>query len=297
MISNTERRRKPLLLTTKTPPPSIFTLTDALKSQHLRSSTIMAINDPEHREEEEAAADDEDIGARVAPIARLEAIEVINGVKILEIANTGMATISPSSPPSSPFITITGNLTTHRLINCAVRSNCGKCVSRFRSGVIVTMSMEKKNEEEVWIWTENKQVMTAAIEKAIALINPIFIEDKSLFDNKAKLVATISEISSPQELEQLQSAYEHADNIIVDLLDWQVIPAENIVAAFHGTHKTVFAISKGLSESQIFLETVDGVSKIKDGYNPATWMLEVSTSAQELTLGGDISYEQFLRDR
>ncbi|CAH1422132.1 unnamed protein product [Lactuca virosa] len=78
MIPNTERRRKRLLLTTKTPPPSIFTLTDALRSQHLRSSTIMAINDPEHREEE-AAADDEDTGAQVAPIVRLEAIEVING--------------------------------------------------------------------------------------------------------------------------------------------------------------------------------------------------------------------------
>ncbi|CAH1422133.1 unnamed protein product [Lactuca virosa] len=152
-----------------------------------------------------------------------------------------MATLSPSSPPSSPFITITGNLTTRRLIHCAVRSNCGKRISRFRSGVIVTMSMEKKKKKEVWIWTENKQVMTAAVERgwttfifssihrqlatdwsSIALINPIFIEDKSLFDNKAKLVATISEISSPQELEQLQSAYEHADNIIVDLLDWQV---------------------------------------------------------------------------
>ncbi|CAH1422134.1 unnamed protein product [Lactuca virosa] len=151
-----------------------------------------------------------------------------------------MATLSPSSPPSSPFITITGNLTTRRLIHCAVRSNCGKRISRFRSGVIVTMSMEKKKKKEVWIWTENKQVMTAAVERgwttfifssihrqlatdwsSIALINPIFIEDKSLFDNKAKLVATISEISSPQELEQLQSAYEHADNIIVDLLDWQ----------------------------------------------------------------------------
>nr|KAJ0186430.1 hypothetical protein LSAT_V11C900474330 [Lactuca sativa] len=155
---------------------------------------------------------------------------------------------------------------TRRLINCAVRSNCGKHISRFRSGVIVTMSMEKKKEEEVWIWTENKQVMTTTVERgwttfifssihsqlatdwsSIALINPIFIEDKSLFDNKDKLVSTISEISSPQELEQLQSAYEHADNIIVDLLDWQVIPAENIVAAFHGTHKIVFAISKGLS--------------------------------------------------
>ena len=39
----------------------------------------MAINDPEHIEKEEAAVDKEDIGAQVAPIVRLEAIEVING--------------------------------------------------------------------------------------------------------------------------------------------------------------------------------------------------------------------------
>ncbi|CAH1439115.1 unnamed protein product [Lactuca virosa] len=41
----------------------------------------MAINDPENREEEEeaAAAEDEDTGAQVAPIVRLEAVEVING--------------------------------------------------------------------------------------------------------------------------------------------------------------------------------------------------------------------------
>ncbi|XP_061365064.1 pleiotropic drug resistance protein 1-like isoform X2 [Gastrolobium bilobum] len=36
-----------------------------------------------------------------------------------------------------------------------------------------------------------------------------------------------------------------------------------------------------------YFESIDGVSKIKDGYNPATWMLEVTTSAQELTLGVD----------
>ncbi|CAI9261240.1 unnamed protein product [Lactuca saligna] len=38
-----------------------------------------------------------------------------------------------------------------------------------------------------------------------------------------------------------------------------------------------------------YFEAIDGVSKIKDGYNPATWMLEVSTSAQELTLGVDFT--------
>jgi hypothetical protein len=38
-----------------------------------------------------------------------------------------------------------------------------------------------------------------------------------------------------------------------------------------------------------FFQGIEGVSKITDGYNPATWMLEVSSSAQELTLGVDFA--------
>lgn len=38
-----------------------------------------------------------------------------------------------------------------------------------------------------------------------------------------------------------------------------------------------------------YFEEVPGVPKIKDGYNPATWMLEVSTSAQEVLLGVDFA--------
>ncbi|MED6136244.1 transcription factor [Stylosanthes scabra] len=38
---------------------------------------------------------------------------------------------------------------------------------------------------------------------------------------------------------------------------------------------------------EAFDESIDGVSKIKDGYNPATWMLEVTSPAQELNLGVD----------
>ncbi|KAK4252850.1 hypothetical protein QN277_010993 [Acacia crassicarpa] len=38
-----------------------------------------------------------------------------------------------------------------------------------------------------------------------------------------------------------------------------------------------------------YFESIDGVSKIKDGYNPATWMLEVTTSAQEVALGVDFT--------
>lgn len=38
-----------------------------------------------------------------------------------------------------------------------------------------------------------------------------------------------------------------------------------------------------------YFEGIEGVSKIKDGYNPATWMLEVTTLAQEGILGVDFS--------
>ncbi|KAK4487758.1 hypothetical protein RD792_005567 [Penstemon davidsonii] len=38
-----------------------------------------------------------------------------------------------------------------------------------------------------------------------------------------------------------------------------------------------------------YFEAVEGVNKIKDGYNPATWMLEVTTSGQELVLGFDFA--------
>ncbi|KAK4395285.1 Pleiotropic drug resistance protein 1 [Sesamum angolense] len=38
-----------------------------------------------------------------------------------------------------------------------------------------------------------------------------------------------------------------------------------------------------------YFEGIPGVSKITDGYNPATWMLEVTASAQEMALGIDFA--------
>ncbi|KAL0354743.1 UNVERIFIED_CONTAM: Pleiotropic drug resistance protein 1 [Sesamum radiatum] len=38
-----------------------------------------------------------------------------------------------------------------------------------------------------------------------------------------------------------------------------------------------------------YFEGIQGVPKIRDGYNPATWMLEVTSSAQEMMLGVDFA--------
>jgi hypothetical protein len=37
------------------------------------------------------------------------------------------------------------------------------------------------------------------------------------------------------------------------------------------------------------MKGIQGVSKIKDGYNPATWMLEVTNSSKEVELGIDFA--------
>lgn len=34
-----------------------------------------------------------------------------------------------------------------------------------------------------------------------------------------------------------------------------------------------------------YTQGIDGISKIKDGYNPATWMLDITSTAQEAALG------------
>lgn len=57
---------------------------------------------------------------------------------------------------------------------------------------------------------------------AIALLRPLFIEEGGLFDDDCKKVATFIEVSSPEKLENLQSLNDQTENIVVNLLDWQV---------------------------------------------------------------------------
>ncbi|KAH8483713.1 hypothetical protein H0E87_028215 [Populus deltoides] len=159
-----------------------------------------------------------------------------------------------------------------------LRYSC--CVTTCSSSTSVfTMSSSGGSYEKskrVWIWTESKQVMTAAVERgwntfiflsnhrqlaidwsSFSFINPLFIEEGEVLDGENERVATIFEVSTPQELQQLQPENGQAENVIINLLDWQIIPAENIVAAFQGSQKTVLAISKTHSEAQIFLEALE----------------------------------------
>ncbi|KAK9682414.1 hypothetical protein RND81_10G072400 [Saponaria officinalis] len=127
----------------------------------------------------------------------------------------------------------------------------------------------------VWIWTESKQVMTTAVERgwdtfifdsnfaelakewsSIALINPLYIKDGVLLDTESRRVASLFEVSSSQQIDQIL-LMDELENAVIRLLDWQVIPAENIIAAFQGKSKRVFAVAETASDAQIFLETLE----------------------------------------
>ncbi|KAG4400326.1 hypothetical protein GLYMA_07G033500v4 [Glycine max] len=67
-------------------------------------------------------------------------------------------------------------------------------------------------------------------------------------------------------------------------------PSIDIFEAFDergGQEIYVGPLGRHSSQMIKYFESIEGVGKIKDGYNPATWMLEVTTPAQELNLGVD----------
>ncbi|XP_019451241.1 PREDICTED: uncharacterized protein LOC109353426 [Lupinus angustifolius] len=135
---------------------------------------------------------------------------------------------------------------------------------------------KREYTKRVWIWTQNQHVMTSAVERgwntfifpshlqhlahhwsSIAVICPLFVDEGEIMDGENKRVATIFDVSTPEELERLRPEDVQAENVVVNLRDWQVIPAENIIAAFHNSQKTVFSISSNTSEAQIFLEALE----------------------------------------
>lgn len=144
---------------------------------------------------------------------------------------------------------------------------------RMRASAAAAAPAEPK--KTVWVWTESRQVMTAAVERgwstflfgskdlgkdwsSTARINPLFIDGPEIFNGESQKVAVISQVSSPSELDLVQPDNAEAENIVIDFRGgWQVIPAENIVAAFQGCKGTVLAVSTNSTEAQVFLEALE----------------------------------------
>ncbi|KAJ4750558.1 3-dehydroquinate synthase [Rhynchospora pubera] len=139
------------------------------------------------------------------------------------------------------------------------------------------MRDKKDKLKMVWVWTENKEVFCASVERgwntflfhpknrqlandwsSIATIQPLFLEGSHVIDEQQKEVAIFYNVSSPQDLQTLKPEEIEADSLIISFQgEWQVIPAENIVAAFQGFRGAVLAVSTSSTDAQVFLEALE----------------------------------------
>lgn len=57
---------------------------------------------------------------------------------------------------------------------------------------------------------------------ALALINPLFVEEGDILDVENTRVAMVRKVLSPEDVQKLQPESEPAQIVVVDFVDWQV---------------------------------------------------------------------------
>ncbi|XLT07586.1 hypothetical protein HN51_053379 [Arachis hypogaea] len=106
-------------------------------------------------------------------------------------------------------------------------------------------------------------------------INGLSIEQRKRLTIAVELVANPSIIFMDEPTSGLDA---RAAAIVMRTIRNIVDTGRTILCTIHQPNIDIF---------EAFDESIDGVTKIKDGHNPATWMLEATSSAKELNLGVD----------
>ncbi|PHT66445.1 hypothetical protein T459_30870 [Capsicum annuum] len=113
--------------------------------------------------------------------------------------------------------------------------------------------------------------------KAQNWVNGLSTEQQKRLNIAVELVANPSIIFVDEPTSGLNA---RAAAIVMRTVRNTIDTGRTVVCTIHQPSINIF---------EAFDESMPGVSKVKDGYNPATWMLEVTTSAQEMMLGVDFA--------
>ncbi|KAF3326392.1 3-dehydroquinate synthase [Carex littledalei] len=127
-------------------------------------------------------------------------------------------------------------------------------IREFNSASVSLIQMKhhgQERENEDGLGVDREQRATAAIQ-------PLFLEGSQVMDNQHKRIALFYNVTTPQDLQILKPEEIEADNMVISFQgEWQVIPAENIVAAFQGFKGAVLAVSTSSTDAQVFLEALE----------------------------------------
>jgi 3-dehydroquinate synthase class II len=158
------------------------------------------------------------------------------------------------------------------------------------------VKMASSANKLVWIKTSNKECVTTSLEcglsdtifldanddpiaaanlplfKQLGRINTITAHPNgTLVDDSGAAIGQIHRLSNPEDLAALQSKLVSNDSaaaatatatkannfVVMDASDWQIIPAENLVAAYQSLPTTLLAVSKSAADSEVMLEALE----------------------------------------
>lgn len=142
-------------------------------------------------------------------------------------------------------------------------------------------------KKTVWIKTLEKECITTALEcglsdtilidsndanaaanlptwRQLGRINVVTAHPEgNLIDDAGSSVGRIERLLDASDLSSAMDAAASADGntnngyVIMDASDWQIIPAENLVAAFQSLPGTLLAVAKTAADSQVMLEALE----------------------------------------
>ncbi|GMH40940.1 hypothetical protein BSKO_08844 [Bryopsis sp. KO-2023] len=133
-------------------------------------------------------------------------------------------------------------------------------------------------EKAVWVQTQNKAVLTAAIEsgfdtilfdddggrdlskswKQMANFKSLFSKGGQIKDEHGDQVGCIKTIDDGKDLKAAQEDSGDLSGVLVmDASDWQIIPAENLVASFQDSKCDLFAVATHSSDAKVMFEALE----------------------------------------
>jgi len=131
----------------------------------------------------------------------------------------------------------------------------------------------------VWIQTTEKEVVTTSLESGIStfLVHAessqqsnweqwkklgqmdllIQMPDGSVVDDSGDRVGAFHRLTSAADFPAVEAAAHQPEYLITDSTDWQIIPSENLVAAFQSKPGILLVTSSDASSSRVFLEALE----------------------------------------
>ncbi|KAG0560141.1 hypothetical protein KC19_10G157000 [Ceratodon purpureus] len=158
----------------------------------------------------------------------------------------------------------------------------------------------------VWVWTKSKDVMMAAVEggwstfvftpetmdlahewTSLAKINPLYLEGGQFLNAENKQVAVLGQIALSEQVESLDGW--EAKVVVMSALDWQIIPAEIMVAAFQDSSTALYATASSANDARFYLEAsekgTDGIVLQTDDVSEVFALKAYLKDKKEPTMG------------